>query len=330
MNRTKKSWVLWLGGIILSACLAGGSGPAAAKEKTYPAREINICIGSPPGGSLDISGRIIAKVLTKLMDQPMVIVNKPGGNQALSFAFVANARPDGYTLAYILNPYLTMKKLEEPDLPYDAEKMTWLGSMYHFNFMLTVKADSPWKTYEEFVDFGRKNPDKIIFGSDGAGGPQHINQLQFAEMVGIKSFIHVPFSGGGPAIQALLGGHVNAVTTSPGPTAAYVRSKDLRYLVNFAPIRNPEYPDVPSIKEKGVNLFTGGWMAFAGPKGLPAPIVERLVKDLKEAAMADEVKPTFKNMGWEPEYHPPQDCVKMWKEEEVIFAKQMKKLGMIK
>jgi tripartite-type tricarboxylate transporter receptor subunit TctC len=300
-----------------------------SKEKEYPSREVNFYVGAPPGGSLDISGRVIAKVLTKPLGQPVIVVNKPGGTQTISFSYVANSKPDGYNLAYILNPYLIMKKLEEPTLPFEAEKFTWLGSMYKFNFMLTVKADSPWKTYEEFVNFARKNPEKIILGSDGAGGSQHIAQAQFAEMAGFK-FKHVPFAGGGPAVQALLGGHVNAVTTSPGPTAAYLKSGDLRYLVNFSEKRNQEYPDVPTIKEKGLSLFAGGWMAFAGPKMLSADVAEKLTKMLKEAAAADEAKAMFKTMGWEHEYRTPQECLKMWKEEEAMYAKEMKKLGMIK
>jgi len=300
-----------------------------AKDKEYPSREVSIYVGAPPGGSLDISGRVIAKILTKPLGQPVIVVNKPGGTQTISFSYVANSKPDGYSLGYILNPYLIMKKLEEPTLPFDAEKFTWLGSMYKFNFMLTVKADSPWKTYEEFVNYARKNPEKMIIGSDGAGGSQHIAQVQFSEMAGFK-FKHVPFAGGGPAVQALLGGHVNAVTTSPGPTAAYLKSGDLRYLVSFSDKRNPEYPDVPTIKEKGINLFAGGWMAFAGPKGLPSEIAEKLIKLLKEAAAADEARAMFKTMGWEYEYRGPQDCLKMWKNEEAMFAKEMKKLGMIK
>ena len=300
-----------------------------AKEKEYPSREINLYVGAPPGGSLDISGRVIAKILAKPIGQPVIVVNKPGGTQTISFSFVANSKPDGYTLAYILNPYLIMKKLEEPTLPFEADKFTWLGSMYKFNFMLTVKADSPWKTYEDFVDYARKNPEKVIIGSDGAGGAQHITQLQFAEMAGFK-FKHVPFAGGGPAVQALLGGHVNAVTTSPGPTSAYLKSGDLRYLVSFSEKKNQEYPDIPTIKEKGLNLFAGGWMAFAGPKGLPADVSEKLIKTLKEAALAEEAKALFKKMGWEHEYRTPQECLKMWKEEAAMFGKEMKKLGMIK
>jgi tripartite-type tricarboxylate transporter receptor subunit TctC len=314
--------------VLLAMCL-GAVTQGLAKEKPYPAREINMYIGAPPGGSLDISGRVIAKVLSNVLGQQVVVINKPGGTQSVSFSYVAGAKPDGYTLAYILNPYLISKKLEEPDMPYGVDKMTWLGSIYKFNFMLTVRTDSPWKTFEEFVAYAKTNPEKIIFGSDGAGGSQHILQLQFAEMAGFKP-TYVPFAGGGPAVRALLGGHVNAVTISPGPTGPYVKSGELRYLADFAPRRNSLYPDVPTAKEKGLNLIGEGWTAFAAPKGLPEAIAQRLVKVLKETSQSKEVEAIFHKMGWEYDYRGPQECVDLWKEQEVMFGNEMKKLGMIK
>jgi tripartite-type tricarboxylate transporter receptor subunit TctC len=330
MKNLQNRNILILTAAILVSLALGGWQSVAAQGKAYPAKEVNICVGAPPGGTLDISGRVIAKVLTKMWGQQAVIVNKPGGAQSVSGAYVANARPDGYTLAYILNPYLIMKKLEEPSLPYTAEKFTWLGAFSKSNLILTVKADSPWKTYEEFVDYAVKNPGKIVFGSDGAGGVQHLFQLQFGDKAGIRDFTHVPFAGGGPAVQALLGGHVNAVTIAAGPTAPYVKSGDLRYLAIFSPKRDPEYPDVPTIKEKGLPLYGGAWSVFAGPKGLPPAIAQRLVKDLKEASVNEEVKAMFKKIGWEYAYSTPEDCLKIWKEEEILYAKEMKKYGFIK
>ncbi len=301
-----------------------------AQGKTYPTKEINVLIGFQPGGTLDIAGRAIAKEMTKILGQPVVVINKPGGTQAVSFMTLINSKPDGYTLSYLSPPQLILKRFEEPSLPYPPDRLTFLGSAYRFNYMLTVKADSPWKTYEDFVNFAKKNPDKIIFGSDGAGGTQHLIQMQFPELLGVNAFTYVPFAGGGPAVQALLGGHINAMTVSPGPTGAYIKSGDLRFLVNLAPSRNPEYPNIPSIKEKGLDLFGGGWSAFAGPKGLPEPIVKKLTASIKEAAAFDEVVALFKKMGGESKYYPSQECLKMWKEEEIAYEKQLRKLGLIK
>ena len=150
---------------------------AVASEKPFPSSEVTICVGAPPGGATDIIARVMGTVLTRMWGQQAVIVNKPGANQTIGLSYVAAAKPDGYTLSFIINPQLAMKKLEDPSLPYNPEKLTWLGSITKAYFMLVVKADSPWKTFEEFVDFGIKNPGKIIFGTDGTGGQQDMVRI---------------------------------------------------------------------------------------------------------------------------------------------------------
>ena len=326
----KKKWPLLAAPLFLLAFVLGGTDSGQAQDKKYPSREINITIGFQPGGTLDIAGRIMAKVMSKTLGQQVVIVNKPGGTQSVAYLYVVNARPDGYSLIYLSPPQLILKRFEEPSLPAPSDQLTWLGSSYKFDYMLVVRADAPWKTFEDFADFAKKNPDKVIFGSDGAGGTQHLAHIQLAEMLGVKGFTYVPFAGGGPAVQALLGGHINAATISPGPTGAYVKSGDLKYLVNFAPQRNSEYPQIPAVKEKGLQLFAGSWSAFAAPKNLPPPIAQKLTLAIQEATRADEVKTTFKKMGGEPNFHPPQEIARMWKEQENLYGSQLKKLGMIK
>jgi tripartite-type tricarboxylate transporter receptor subunit TctC len=313
---------------------AGLTGPdfavAATKNEPFPTGEVNIYVGFAPGGNADTVARAMAKVLSKMWGQPVVITNKPGGNQAISFTSVVNARPDGHTITYILNPYLVLKKLEEPTLPYGPDSVTWLGVTAMSRFVLMVKGDFPCKTFEEFVSFGVKNPNKIIFGSDGTGGTQHLMGVRVADLTGIKSFIHVPFSGSAPKMQAMLGGHINATIQAPGGAAAYLKSGDIRYLLVLAEKRNPEYPAIPTAREKGLNLVAGSWGAFAGPRGLPAPIAEKLTRDIKEAAGNEEVVSIYKSMGYEFYYVPPRECVKLWKEDEDLYAPDMKKYGFIK
>jgi tripartite-type tricarboxylate transporter receptor subunit TctC len=324
-NRKRLLRLMAIGGLFAVALAPLGVAWAA----DYPNKEITMYIGSPPGGSLDISGRVISKALGEILGQPVVVVNKPGGVQSVAVSYVANTKPDGYTLIYLLNPYVTMKKLQEPDLPYSVDSFAWLGSTYVFNFMLTVREDAPWDTYEDFIAHVKK--EEVVFGSDGAGGSQHIMQLKFAEMVGFKkNYTHVPFAGGGPAVRALLGKNVEAVTISPGPTGPYVKSGDLKWLLYFAPERNKVYPEVPSSKEKGLELYGGGWTAFAAPKGIPAEVATKLTKAIKESAKSKEVEAVFHKMGWEYAYEPPEGCVRMWKEDAGMFGEEMRKLGVIK
>lgn len=312
----------------VTACLAFD--PGLTWGKTFPAKEVSIYVGAPPGGTLDISGRVLAKVLSKMWGQQVLIVNKPGGTQTVSFSYVMNAKPDGYSLAYILQPYLIMKKLEEPSLPYTPENFTWLSAIARSTLVLTVRGDSPWKTYEDFMDHAAKKGGKIVFGNDGAGGLQHLFLNQFAEKTGIKNFTQVPFQGGGPAVQALLGGHVQAIAPSTGPTASYIKSGDLRYLVFFGQKRDRSYPDVPTIKEKGMEHFGGSQAMFAGPKGLPPEVADKIAKSIKEAIETQEVKDIFTKIGWEQEYRSSEECVKNWKAEEKTYGQEMKKYGFIK
>lgn len=316
-------------GVTLSLSFGWGE-RAVAQEKAYPVREINLNIGAPPGGTLDISGRVLAKVLTKKMGQQVLIINKPGAAQATSVSFVYSSKPDGYSLGFVLNPNPIMKQVEEPSLPYLPENFTCLGAIAKSTLILTVKADSAWKTYEDFIDFSVKKNGRVVFGNDGAGGVQHLFQLQFAEKVGMKKFSSLPFQGGGPAVQALLGGHIQATTVSTGPVAPYVKSGDLRNLVIFGPQRDPGYPNMPTIKEKGLIFYGGSWAAFVGPKGLPPAIAEKLTKAIKEACQDDEVKTIFANIGWAYDYHTPEEQQKLWKAEAVTYAKEMKKHGLLK
>ena len=277
---------------------------AFAQAKPYPTKEVSMYVGAPPGGTLDISGRVITKVLSKMWDQQVIIVNKPGGTQTVSFTYVMGARPDGYTLAYILNPYLIMKKLEQPSLPYTPENFTWLGAFARSTLILTVRSDSPWKTYEDFIDHAVKKGGKIVFGNDGAGGIQDLFQRQFAEKAGIKNFSQVPFQGGGPAVQALMGGHIQATTVTTGPTAPFVKSGELRHLVIFGTKRDPDYPDVPTIQEKGLEQYGGSQAMLAGPKGLPPAVAQKIAQSAKDAVLSGEGKEIFRNIGWIYDYYP--------------------------
>jgi len=325
MKGMKKSHLIALTLIILTPIALGVTGHAYAAEKEFPTREINIYIGFPPGGSQDITGRVIKKVLEKFLGVPVVVINKPGASGAVSASFVANSKPDGYTLDYMLNPFPLIKKIEEPSLPYGPDELTLFGFPYEYYHMLAVRADSPWKTYEDFVEYAKQK--EIKFGCGGT--PQEYNQIEFAQRVGLKMTL-VPFGGGGPAVRALLGGHVDAITVSSGPTGPYVRSGDFRWLVYFGPARNKVYNDIPSIKEKGLALYSGGWTLFSGPKGIPDPIAKKLQDALDKAAETEEVKELFRKFGWDYRYRTAKESYEQWKEEEGFYKEWMKKRGLIK
>lgn len=320
-------WFIVLATALLIPMALGGFSQSVAKEKAYPTREITVYFGFGPGGSVDTSGRVICKVMESLLGVPIITINKPGASSAIATAYVANSKPDGYTLLYGLTPYPIQKKIEDPSMPYSLDKLTFLGSSHKFHLFLTVRSDSPWKTYEQFVDYAKKNT--IKFGSLGTVSAEGSIQAYFANYVGLKKVITVPYAGGGKSVRALLGGEVEAVTHA-GPVMPYLRSGDFRALVFFGPERNPEWPDVPAIneKEKGFDVFLGGRNHLLGPKGMPDFVVEKLIKVFKEATESEEARDIFKKMSYPVEYLTPKQCVENWKSVEKFYTKKFKERGL--
>jgi tripartite-type tricarboxylate transporter receptor subunit TctC len=302
-------------GMLISMTL--GARQCLAAE-AYPTREISVYIGFPAGGGADLTGRVTCEVMQKLLGVPMVIVNKPGASTAIATAYVANSKPDGYTLLWNQNPFPILKKLEEPTVDYSLDRLTLLGCAQKLYIFLAVNASSPWKTYEQFIDHARKNPVKFAF--IGSVSPDTCLLDYLATFAGLSKIIRVPFAGGAENARALLAKEVDA-TIQANPAGQYVRSGDFRFLAVFGPERSPLFPDVPAIteKEKGFSQFFVTRTFLAGPKGLPLPIVDRLTKALKEASTREEVDAKIKLTNYVPGYLTPQENVESWKLEETVY-----------
>jgi len=318
MKDSNKPFTIVLAMIIGIFVIFGWDHKALSKEEDYPKREINVYIGFPPGGP-DVHGRVICKVMEKILGQPMVVVNKPGGSSSIATAYVANAKPDGYMLLYGLYAYAVFEKIEDPSLPFSVDNFAFLGSSHKSYLYLTVRSDSPWKTYEQFVDYAQKNP--VKFGSIGSRSMNNVVQAHFAEFLGFKKMIQVPYAGGGKTVTALLSGEVDAIVAAT-PAAPYVKSGNFRWLVYFGPERNAIYSDVPAITEKGkgFDVFIAGRNHLLGPAGMPMGVTEKLTKAFKEALRAKEVEDIFKAVGYVPEYFTPQQCADYWKWEEKFYS----------
>jgi tripartite-type tricarboxylate transporter receptor subunit TctC len=318
MNNKSRHLMVVLATIIGSFVIFGWDHIALSKEEDYPKKEITVYIGFPPGGP-DVHGRVVCKVMEKILGQPMVVVNKPGASSAIATAYVANSKPDGYTLLYGLFSYAVLEKIDDPSLPFSVEKLAFLGSSHTSYIYLTVRSDSPWKTYEQFVDYAKKNP--VKFGSIGTRSLNSATQAHFAEVAGFKKLIQVPYAGGGKTVTGLLSGEVEAITAAT-PAAPYVKSGNFKWLVYFGPERNAIYSDVPAIaeKEKKYKFFLPGGNHFLGPAGMPPGVVEKLTKAFREAVRSKEVEDIFKSVGYVPNYRTPQQCVDYWKLEENFFS----------
>ena len=250
-----------------------------AQEK-YPSRPINFVVGYSPGGASDIIVRGLANSAGKILGQPVVVVNKPGGSSAVSLTNLKNEKPDGYNIALLATGGVISQHLRK--VAYDSAK-DFTPIMQHavFHEGLVVRGDSPWKTIKDFVDYAKANPGKIRYGSSGPGSPSHLVMEQLSAIANIK-MLHVPFEGTSGAITALLGGHVDAVADNTA-WKPHVVSGRFRLLAAFQTKRVPCAPDVPTLQEAGYKAIHAHIHSSVGPKGLSPEIVDTLHNAFKKS-----------------------------------------------
>ena len=255
--------------------------PVPAAE--FPTKEVQIIIPYAAGGATDLVFRALAASTSKYLGKAVVVVNKPGGAGAVGVTEAMQARPDGYTLVTAITPLTILPHQTKTAFTYrDFEPIL---NVVQDPAMLQVRADSPWKTLREFLDYAKKNPGMITVGNSGAGGGVHLIALAFEKAAGV-TFNHIPFAGGGPSVTALLGGHIHAVSVSPPEGIPHVKAGKLRIIALFSEKRMADFPDVPTVREQGVNFTMGQWRGLAAPKGTP-PDVSKKLHDAFKQGMAD-------------------------------------------
>ena len=245
--------------------------PGQAAE--FPTKEVQIIVPYAAGGATDLVFRALAAATSKYLGKAVVVVNKPGGGGAIGVTEAMQARPDGYTLLTAITPLTILPHQVKTAFTYRSFEP--VINVVQDPAMLQVRADSPWKTLREFLDYARKNPGMITVGNSGAGGGVHLIALAFEKAAGVK-LNHIPFAGGGPSVTALLGGHVHAVSVSPPEGIAHVKAGRLRIIALFSEKRMEAFPDVPTVREQGVPFTMGQWRGLAAPKGTPPDVVKKL------------------------------------------------------
>ena len=271
-----------------------------ASAADYPERSISVIVPFPPGGASDVTARLVTTKLAERVGQSVVVENKPGANGALGAAALKQAPADGYTLlvgsigVFAINPALFK------DLRYDPQKdFDLLSVIVRTPNVLVAHPAFPANTVAELIDYLKKNPEKVTFASSGTGSSDHLTAALFWQRTGTTG-IHVPYKGGGPAINDLIGGHANVSFQNLGAIAQQVRTGSLKALAITSDKRNAALPNVPTMAEAGVtNLEVYSWQAAAGPKGLPAAVKAKLEAELAASANAADVKAKFEAVGFD-------------------------------
>ena len=278
---------------LLSIVAVAIAQPVAAQEP-YPSRPISLVVPFPPGGVADLTARPVAGAMEKVLKQPVGVVNKTGAAGAVGMQFVATSKPDGYTLLLALSSISIIPeadKLFGRPPAFTVDQFAPVALISADPTILVVRAESPWKTAKEFIDDAKKRPGQISFSSSGIYGTLHMAMELLSNAAGIK-LRHVPYGGAGPALTALLGGHVDALASGPAVVLPQIKAGKLRALAGWGDKRVAALPEIPTFKELGypeAEFYI--WAGLFAPKGTPEPVLAKL----REAARMGVADPEFKS-----------------------------------
>jgi tripartite-type tricarboxylate transporter receptor subunit TctC len=266
--------------------------PAAAAGD-YPNHTVTMVVPFPPGGVADITARPLADVMGRHLGQTVVVENKAGAGGGVGMQYVARSKPDGYTVLLALS---SISIIPEADKVLGRDPMFQLAQLVPIArftadpTVLAVRADSPYKSVADLIAAAKRKPGAIPFGSSGNYGTMHVPMEMLSQATGAK-MLHVPFTGAGPAIVALLGGQVDAIATGPSTVTGHVHGGKVRVLATWGEGgRHPAFPDVPTLKELGYDVQFSQWTGLFVPAGTPEPAIAKL----REAARAAVQDPAFK------------------------------------
>lgn len=268
-----------------AATLAALGLPALAQD-AYPSRPVNMLVPFPPGGVADTVGRPVAEAMGRALGQPMVVENKGGAGGGIGMAQVAKSRADGYNVLMALSSIVVLPEADKVLKRAPMFTLDQLKPVARFTAdptALVVRADSPWKTYKDFMAAVRAKPGSVTFGSSGNYGTMHVPMEQLKAATG-TFMLHVPYTGAGPAVLALLAGQVDALATGPSSIMQHVRAGKLRVLAHWGEERLSALPEVPSFKELGVPISYSQWAGLFVPAGTPDAVVARLRQAARAAA----------------------------------------------
>jgi len=270
---------------------------ALAKEE-YPTGPITFLVGWSAGGSVDVTARTLAEVVKKELGQPVVVVNKPGMASSIMLTHLAHQKPDGYTIGLVAASNVIVNPLLEK-IEYTPDDFTYIRGCGYMVHCLGVNPKSPWKTFKEFVEYAKKNPKKVKYGSYSPISTTSFLMRLIAKAEGID-WEHIPFKGDAAATMATIGGHTDAATTA-NTIFPYVRSGQIRLLVVFNENRSPEFPDVPTTRELGYDLPAlsdmGTFFMILAPKGLKGAPLEKLSSAFSKAVQDPSYAKIMKELG---------------------------------
>ena len=312
-----------IGALGALAALPLGSARAAG----YPARPIRLIVPSAAGGSPDVICRVLADEFPAVVGQPLVIENKPGASGNNGMGEVARAEPDGYTLGYANVGTMAINRSLYARLPYDPDTLTGIAITGTVQNALVVRNDLPVKSVQEFIQYARARPGRLMMGSAGNGTTGHLGGELFKAMTG-TFMVHVPYRGSPAAVQDLIGGQIDLMFDNLASIGPHVKQGRVRALGVSGPRRSPLFPELPTIQEAGVKGYeTVAWGGLVGPRGMSAEVVALLNAAVNRIVAMPAVRERYAKLAVETMMSTPNLIMTMAKLETPRWADVIKRSG---
>ena len=295
--------------------------PLAAAAQAFPTKPIRLVVTYPAGGGADLMARLVAPKMSEVLGQPVVVENKAGASGQIAAGEVSRAAPDGHTLmldamSYAVNPSLF------PKLPYDpAKAFAPVAVLVRFPNVLVVTPSHPARNVQELIAAAKAEPGKVAFASSGNGSAQHLSGELFRQRTGVE-ITHIPYKGGGPALNDVIGGQVPMFFANMASGLPHVKAGKLRALAITGGARSPALPDAPTMAEAGVQGYeVYEWNAIFAPAGTPAPVIARLADAIARAVQSTEFRERVAALGGEPIGYGPAEAERFVREQTDLWGR---------
>jgi tripartite-type tricarboxylate transporter receptor subunit TctC len=312
--------------LALGLCVLGG----AAMAQTWPSKPISLVVPFPAGGTTDVLARAVGQELSKSLGQPVIVESKPGAGATLGADFVAKSRPDGYTLL-MGAVHHTIATSVYKKLPYDFQKDLAPISTVALvpNVLVINPAVIPARSVQELLAFGKANPGKLSYGSNGNGTAQHLIGSQF-EVMGAVSILHVPYKGSGPLTTDLLGGQISMSFDTITPVLSHIKAGKLRALAVTTAKRSSTLPEVPTLDESGMKGFNlGTWFGLLAPAATPKEVLARLNAEIVKIVNSPDFRKKMEEIGAEPVGNSQDQMARQIKDDTDRYAKLAKEAKVV-
>ena len=313
--------------VLVLAATVVGLYMSTARAQDYPSRPVRVVVPFSPGGAVDGPMRVIAQELSKRLGNQVIVDNRPGAGATIGTEVVAKAAPDGYTLLLASQTNAISATLY-PKLSYDPiEDFVPISLIGREPGVLVVHPSLPVKSFQEFVAYVKERPGQVDYASSGNGSGQHLFVALLASMTGMK-MNHVPYRGSGQATADLLGGQVQVSIPGTAGMVGHIKAGKLRALAVTGAKRSPQLPDVPTVMESGVPGYEAYvWMGLLAPKGTPAPIIDKVLRELMPVLATNEVKTYMASASIEIVGSTPAEFGAFFRAERELWAKVIRETG---